>query len=96
MVTGSTLFYCIDDGLMFYRWRLHRRIFHQSFRQAAISAYHPVQLRSAHKMLLSFLKDSNDYPNHFEMCVGCDSLYWSRADADRHQVYFLSHTVCGI
>ncbi|KAG1880062.1 cytochrome P450 [Suillus subluteus] len=49
------------------RWRLHRRIYHRAFRQAEIPTYHPVQLRSAHKMLFSFLQDPNDYSRHFEM-----------------------------
>jgi hypothetical protein len=54
---------------MFSRWRLHRRIFHQSFRQAAIPTYHPVLIRSARKMLFSFLQDSTDYTSHFQMLV---------------------------
>ncbi|OAX37164.1 cytochrome P450 [Rhizopogon vinicolor AM-OR11-026] len=31
------------------------------------SCYHPVQLRSAYKMLFSFLQDPTDYLNHFQM-----------------------------
>jgi len=54
---------------MFSRWRLHRRIFHQQFRQAAIHTYHPELLRSAHKMLFSFLQDPTNYPSHIQMLV---------------------------
>ncbi|KAG2118453.1 cytochrome P450 [Suillus clintonianus] len=56
-------------GFMPYgdRWRLHRRIFHQAFHQAAIPAYHDVQLRSAHKMLFSLLQEPSNYPCHFQM-----------------------------
>ncbi|KAG1869894.1 cytochrome P450 [Suillus subluteus] len=49
------------------RWRLHRRIFHQAFRQTEIPTYHAVQLRSAHKMLFSVLQDPSDYSRHLEM-----------------------------
>ncbi|KAG1842639.1 cytochrome P450 [Suillus subalutaceus] len=49
------------------RWRLHRRMFHQAFRQAEIPAYHALQLRSAHKMLFSFLQDPGNYPSHVKM-----------------------------
>ncbi|KAG1826008.1 cytochrome P450, partial [Suillus subaureus] len=49
------------------RWRLHRRIFHQAFHQAATPAHHAVRLRSAHKMLFSLLQDPGNYPNHFQM-----------------------------
>jgi len=54
---------------MFSRWRLHRRIFHQQFRQAAIHTYHPELLRSAHKMLFSFLQDPHNYTSHIQMLV---------------------------
>ncbi|KAG1823366.1 cytochrome P450 [Suillus subaureus] len=49
------------------RWRLHRRIFHQAFRQVEIPTYHTVQLRSAHKMLFSVLQDPSGYSGHLEM-----------------------------
>ncbi|KAG1833877.1 cytochrome P450 [Suillus variegatus] len=56
-------------GFMPYgnRWRLHRRIFHQAFHQAATPAHQAVQLRSAHKMLSSLLQDPDNYPDHFQM-----------------------------
>ncbi|KAG2076072.1 cytochrome P450 [Suillus decipiens] len=49
------------------RWRLHRRIFHQAFRQAVIPTYHAVQLHAAHKMLLNLLQDPGNYSSHFQM-----------------------------
>ncbi|KAJ8584349.1 cytochrome P450 [Rhizopogon salebrosus TDB-379] len=49
------------------RWRLHRQLFHQQFRQAVIPTFHPVLLRSAHKMLFSFLQDPAGYTSHFQM-----------------------------
>ncbi|OAX34417.1 cytochrome P450 [Rhizopogon vinicolor AM-OR11-026] len=56
-------------GVMPYgdRWRLHRRIFHHPFRQAATSIYHTELLRSAHMMLFRFLQDPTSYASHFEM-----------------------------
>ncbi|OAX34805.1 cytochrome P450 [Rhizopogon vinicolor AM-OR11-026] len=49
------------------RWRLHRRIFHQQFRQAAIYTYYGDLLRSTHKMLFSFLQDPHNYTSHIQM-----------------------------
>jgi hypothetical protein len=76
---------------MFSRWRLHRRIFHESFRQSATPTYHPMLLRNTHKMLLSFLQDPTDYTNHFMMLVAIFHL--SRRDADLRQVSFFIYTV---
>jgi cytochrome P450 len=58
-----------NTGFMPYgnRWRLHRRIFHQAFHQAAVPAYHAALIRSAHKMLFSLLQDPDNYPTHFQM-----------------------------
>ncbi|KAG2366781.1 cytochrome P450 [Suillus spraguei] len=58
-------------GLMPYgdKWRLHRRVFHQAFRQAVIPTYHAVQLRAAHKMLFNLLQDPGNYPSHFQMFI---------------------------
>ena len=58
---------------MFSRWRLHRRIFHQSFRQTATPTYHPTLLRNAHIMLFNFLQDPSNYTNHFQMLVHSSS-----------------------
>jgi hypothetical protein len=55
--------------LMFSRWRLHRRILHQPFREAAIPTYRDIILHSAHKMLFSFLQDPTNYSSHFQMSV---------------------------
>jgi len=76
---------------MFSRWRLHRRIYHEPFRQSAVSTYHPTLLRNTHKMLLCFLQDPTDYTNHFMMLVAIFPL--SRRDADLHQVSFFIYSV---
>ena len=68
---------------MFSRWRLHRRILHQPFRQAAIPNYHAALIRSAHKMLFSFLQDPTNYTSHFEMLV---TTVHHCAEADLYQV----------
>lgn len=49
------------------RWRLHRRLLHQAFHQAEIPAYHAAQLRSARRMLFSFLQDPSNCESHFRM-----------------------------
>ncbi|KAG1804262.1 cytochrome P450 [Suillus subaureus] len=58
-----------NAGLMPYgdRWRLHRRVFHQAFRQAEIPTYHALQLRSAHRMLSSLQQDPGNYSSHVQM-----------------------------
>ncbi|KAG1754144.1 cytochrome P450 [Suillus lakei] len=65
--------FAVDFNMVFMpygdRWRLHRRIFHQAFRQAEIPNYHAVQLRSAHRMLFSLLQDPGDYVSHLLMFV---------------------------
>ncbi|KAG2115237.1 cytochrome P450 [Suillus discolor] len=63
-------------GLMPYgdRWRLHRRMFHQAFRQAEIPTYHALTLRSAHKMLFSLLQDPGNYPSHVKMFTASSIL----------------------
>jgi len=84
--------YYLDGFLTFGRWRLHRRIFHQSFRQAAIPAYHAELRRDAQKMLFSFLQDPTNYSSHFKMLVTTihiDLVLYP----DIHQVYFFIYTV---
>ncbi|KAG1832830.1 cytochrome P450 [Suillus variegatus] len=63
-------------GLMPYgdRWRLHRRMFHQAFRQAEIPTYHALTLRSAHKMLFSLLQDPDNYTSHVKMFTASSIL----------------------
>ncbi|KAG2136722.1 cytochrome P450 [Suillus clintonianus] len=58
-------------GFMPYgdRWRLHRRLLHQAFRQAEIPTYHAVQIRSAHQMLFSLLQDPGNHASHFQMFI---------------------------
>jgi cytochrome P450 len=69
METGKLLLCVILVCLMSRRWRLHRRIFHQAFRQAEMPTYHALQLRCAHKMLFSLLQDPGNYPSHVKMSV---------------------------
>ncbi|KAG2056782.1 cytochrome P450 [Suillus hirtellus] len=58
-----------NAGFMPYgaRWRLHRRILHQAFRQVETPTYHAMQLRSAHRLLFSLLQDPSSYASHFRM-----------------------------
>jgi len=51
------------------RWRLHRRMFQQSFRQTSIPSRHAAILRSAHNMLFSFLREPTSYSNHLHKSV---------------------------
>ncbi|KAG2110358.1 cytochrome P450 [Suillus discolor] len=51
-------------GFMPYgdRWRLHRRILHQAFRQVETPTYHAI-------LLFSLLQDPSSYASHFRMSV---------------------------
>lgn len=48
-------------------WRLHRRIFHQSFRPKAVKDYLPIQLRKARQMLRSIMEAPERYQDHIEL-----------------------------
>ncbi|KAH7926379.1 cytochrome P450 [Leucogyrophana mollusca] len=47
-------------------WRLHRRIFHQSFRQDAAHYYHPMQMKKAHQLLINIFNDPANYIAHLQ------------------------------
>ncbi|KAH7884392.1 cytochrome P450 [Phlebopus sp. FC_14] len=48
-------------------WRLHRRIFHQSFRAEAARDYLPNQLRKARQLLMGVYKTPDKYQRHIEL-----------------------------
>ncbi|OJA21654.1 hypothetical protein AZE42_09325 [Rhizopogon vesiculosus] len=48
-------------------WRLHRRIFHQSFRPEAADAYLPTQLHKAHQLLQGIIETPERYQRHIEL-----------------------------
>ncbi|KAG1852702.1 cytochrome P450 [Suillus subluteus] len=48
-------------------WRLHRRIFHQSFRPEAVKDYLPIQLRKARQMLQGIIEAPERYQDHIEL-----------------------------
>ncbi|KAG2107437.1 cytochrome P450 [Suillus discolor] len=48
-------------------WRLHRRIFHQSFRPEAAKDYLPLQLRKAHQLLQGIIEAPEHYQRHIEL-----------------------------
>lgn len=48
------------------RWRLQRKILHQSFRQDAVPTFQPMQIAKSHDLLLNLLEDPLNYPEHLE------------------------------
>jgi hypothetical protein len=48
------------------RWRLQRKIIHQTFRQEAIPILAAMQAAKAHELLLNMLEYPKEYPKHFE------------------------------
>ncbi|KAF9223710.1 cytochrome P450 [Gyrodon lividus] len=48
-------------------WRLHRRIFHQSFRADAARDYLPNQVRKARQLLMAIYKSPDRYQRHIEL-----------------------------
>ncbi|KAG2148491.1 cytochrome P450 [Suillus cothurnatus] len=52
------------------RWRLQRKIIHQSFRQDAVLNFRPMQATKSYDLLLNLLEDPSDYPKDFEVYSG--------------------------
>lgn len=79
------------------RWRLHRKILHQSFRQDAVPNFRPMQITKTHDLLLSLLEDPSDYPEHFEVHSG--SVIMSAVysyDAARRHDYMIQRATKGL
>ena len=51
------------------KWRRHRRIAQQVFRQSAISQYYPTQLKKVHRLLQGLLDTPERFDYHNKMCV---------------------------
>jgi len=49
------------------RWRLHRKILHQSFRQDVVPDLRLMQVAKTHELLLNLLEDPSGYPKHLEV-----------------------------
>lgn len=52
------------------RWRLHRKILNQSFRQDAVPNFRHIQVTKTHDLLLNLLEDPVQYPEHFGVHSG--------------------------
>ncbi|KAG2153304.1 cytochrome P450 [Suillus clintonianus] len=52
------------------RWRLHRKILHQSFRQDVVPDFRPMQVAKTHELLLNLLEDPSGYLKHLEVHAG--------------------------
>ncbi|KAH7910607.1 cytochrome P450 [Hygrophoropsis aurantiaca] len=46
------------------KWRLHRRLFHQAFKQDAALSFRPLQMRKAHQLLRDLLESPQEYEGH--------------------------------
>ncbi|KAG1829111.1 cytochrome P450 [Suillus variegatus] len=68
------------------RWRLQRKILHQSFRQDAVPTFQPMQIAKSHDLLLNLLEDPLNYPEHLEAHSGSVilSAVYSYDAARRH------------
>lgn len=68
------------------RWRLHRKILHQTFRQDAVPSFRPMQVTKSHDLLLNLLEDPLNYPEHLEVHSGSVimSAVYSYDAARRH------------
>jgi len=49
------------------RWRLQRKMLHQSFRRGAAPAFRPMQATKAHELLMNLLEDPLEYIKHLEV-----------------------------
>ncbi|KAG2111177.1 cytochrome P450 [Suillus discolor] len=68
------------------RWRLQRKILQQSFRQAAVPTFQPMQIAKSHDLLLNLLEDPLNYQEHLEAHSGSVilSAVYSYDAARRH------------
>ncbi|KIJ66916.1 hypothetical protein HYDPIDRAFT_86062 [Hydnomerulius pinastri MD-312] len=53
------------------KWRIHRRLMHQTFRPGACESYQPLQLRQARRLALGLLEAPIEYPSHLHMHSIC-------------------------
>lgn len=51
------------------QWRLHRRVFHQSFNSEAVENYQPIQLAYSRRLLSALLKSPNDFSAQVKLCA---------------------------
>ena len=49
------------------RWKLHRRLFNQSFKADMIDRYEPLQLVAAHGLLENILRSPNQLAAHVKL-----------------------------
>ncbi|KAJ8583378.1 cytochrome P450 [Rhizopogon salebrosus TDB-379] len=47
------------------QWRLHRRVFDQTFRPESANKFRPMQIRRAHEMIVNMIDDPQRYHSHF-------------------------------
>ncbi|KAH7928413.1 cytochrome P450 [Leucogyrophana mollusca] len=69
LVTNELLGLSFNSVFLRYgpKWRFHRRLFHQVFKQDAALSYRPMQLRKAHQLLRGLLEDPQDYEAHIRL-----------------------------
>ncbi|KIK96423.1 hypothetical protein PAXRUDRAFT_825949 [Paxillus rubicundulus Ve08.2h10] len=48
------------------RWRLHRRLFHQAFNMNAASSFRPIQMETAHDLMMNLFMTPDDFPAHVQ------------------------------
>ncbi|KAL0071024.1 hypothetical protein AAF712_001582 [Marasmius tenuissimus] len=46
------------------RWKAHRTMFHRQFQPSVVSAFWPIQLKEAHKLIRRLLSDPGNFINH--------------------------------
>ncbi|KAG1744911.1 cytochrome P450 [Suillus paluster] len=72
------------------RWRLHRKIFHQSFRQDMIPNFRLMQVTKAHELLLNLMEDPLHYATHLDVysaSVIVSAVYsYNAARRDDHMI----------
>ncbi|KAH7905082.1 cytochrome P450 [Hygrophoropsis aurantiaca] len=69
IITNDLVDLGFNSALLRYgaKWRLHRRIFHQAFKQEAALSFHPMQLCKVHQLLRSMLEHPKEYEKHFQL-----------------------------
>ncbi|KAH7908050.1 cytochrome P450 [Hygrophoropsis aurantiaca] len=72
MVTNDLIGIGFNSVLLRYspKWRLHRRLLHQAFKQDNSLSFHPMQLRKAHQLLRGVLESPQKYEEHIRLHSG--------------------------
>ncbi|KAF6741055.1 cytochrome P450 [Ephemerocybe angulata] len=51
-------------------WRMHRKMFHQSFQSSAVTSFHPQEVKAARQLVQNLYQRPEDFTTHFRLMAG--------------------------